>query len=987
MLAQIEEGLASAAAKDAGALGQIVQRCILVLEQSTQSFAIMWVGGYLKKLIATQQSQIPLADLVAINNTVIRRISQPSFSGGRASLNVLCSISAAVTVLGWGRSEEVFANALLPSDGTSYPQNAWVLLLQAVVQEMSQEKSILKGFPKHRKTAVSFRDSHLLSIFRGGSQMFRDSAASGTLAQQPSFARNLLLLLIECLSFDFIGINPDESSDDQGSVHIPTNWKEDIQDQMFLSVLCNSLISVPDCQPEILDTLASIFCTRRSLFSDSEREQFTATNLQVLRDILNFFDSLSEDGQHRLYRLISRFLSVYSSDALKSANGEEFVRLFMARSVSSIPAWHDAQIIHIVQAWNRLVDSSGSAASDLGTKYGPYVVAVAQALIRFDGKFGRDSEELLSQVLDSCANVIRFDYANVADMLSERFKSSANAFISGSPGPERSDSAALSCSWPTLLIAAVIGARAPYQLSSMDLINTANRGTLFRDELELSLIYFALQFKRSYLCDTGSRRAALFETVAQYCSISSQDQATISIFDKLLVNLRFATSSLVLEKTMEAFTDFTSGSVTSKMLKKSQVIIFLVQNHSSEHFSRITDQKLLQQFFAGITKLLILESDESFDKELYIFLAPLQTNIEQYKGMSDSELLEPVVRAEICKLFRKLRQAPVERLAIMSVFVAKKHFQPFFDLDDNVAALRFFHEFVWNKSGRLNFDVNSASGVVIFREVSQVANEIGLALIKSDLASIPESQYWPKVFKRISIILNLLKNILGGRYVCFGVFALYNDPVLANTLSVMFGLSRFIEARYLLARLATLQAFLGVWAVFTGEQLMLVEDLDIETFSHVLECCNAAILDLSAHSLVSSQACTIIDNIFTHVCQRHIRGKAPDVIFARVQQTAHHCRALLATLFDKLVNEDPPNQWSMTRPLLPLVLLFSDFFQSYVEQLIAEQRSQNQEAFGNAILSVMEGVTLSLETRNRDRFTTNVSHVRRRILLEASSPS
>nr|KAJ3422495.1 Exportin 7 [Polyrhizophydium stewartii] len=388
----------------------------------------MWVGGYLKKLIATQQSQIPLADLVAINNTVIRRISQPSFSGGRASLNVLCSISAAVTVLGWGRSEEVFANALLPltlfaqSDGTSYPQNAWVLLLQAVVQEMSQEKSILKGFPKHRKT--------------------------GTLAQQPSFARNLLLLLIECLSFDFIGINPDESSDDQGSVHIPTNWKEDIQDQMFLSVLCNSLISVPDCQPEvtrlgtdsILDTLASIFCTRRSLFSDSEREQFTATNLQVLRDILNFFDSLSEDGQHRLYRLISRFLSVYSSDALKSANGEEF-------------------IIHIVQAWNRLVDSSGSAASDLGTKYGPYVVAVAQALIRFDGKFGRDSEELLSQVLDSCANVIRFDYANVADMLSERFKSSANAFISGSPGPERSDSAALSCSWPTLLIAAVIGAR------------------------------------------------------------------------------------------------------------------------------------------------------------------------------------------------------------------------------------------------------------------------------------------------------------------------------------------------------------------------------------------------------------------------------------------------------------------------------------------------------------------------------------------------
>ena len=78
----------------------------------------------------------------------------------------------------------------------------------------------------------------------------------------------------------------------------------------------------------------------------------------------------------------------------------------------------------------------------------------------------------------------------------------------------------------------------------------------------------------------------------------------------------------------------------------------------------------------------------------------------------------------------------------MSVFNSRKHFQPFFDWvlqhiefferfalatyseRDGIPALRFFQELVLNKSSRFNFDINSASGIILFREISRVFCEI-----------------------------------------------------------------------------------------------------------------------------------------------------------------------------------------------------------------------------------------------------------------------
>ncbi|KAJ1342612.1 hypothetical protein BSLG_002710 [Batrachochytrium salamandrivorans] len=869
-LSSIFPALPSSSSRDGSVLPLVIQRCILVLEQSNQSYAILWIGGYLKKLISHHTSQISLADLVNINNCMTIRLLQQPFSSSRASVSTFCCISAAVTVLGWGRSETAFSQSLFPSDKNVEYQATWVILLRYVILEMNPEKSILKGFPKHRKNV-------LIILY-----LLDDS-----FSQKIEFVSDLVLLICECLAFDFIGINPDESTDDQGSIHIPSTWKSDILDQDLIRTLCNFLVGFPSCQIQILDCMAYIFCSRRSLFSDSERDEVTIFKLQILIDILNLSERLTDDGQQRAFRLIARFISVYSSDIIKSVDAERFFHELSKKTLSYISVWNDASMIHILQAWQKLADSCGNLKSEFSIKYRPYLNLVACGLIRFNGDnldIAHDAENLLNYILEPCSAIIRFDYSSNADIANQRFQDSVSTYLEADGLTTEEDSQ--SCAWSTIVIAAVIG------------------GSLLR---WTSLIQ---QTSAKFVGDNGSRRSTIFDSMAHLCGIASQEEATISLFNKLLVNLRFSSSAAVLEKTIEAFTEYTSGSTTSKILKKSNIALVLAESHSSDHFACITDPKLIQQFYAGITRLLILETDDSFDKELGVYLAPFQNELEQYTSMGDNELIQQEVRIFTSRLFRKL----------------------------SIPCLRFLQEFVLNKSGRLNFDVNSASGLIIFREVSEAVMDVGYSLMKNDISSIPESQIWARGLKHISILLGILKNLFGGRYVCFGVFSLYNDPVFANTTSVMFGLSRYVEARYL----------------------------------------------LEFHKL--GAACSIIDNIFSHVCLRHIRGKTPDVLFVCVQQSASQSQEILAALFDKVINEELQNQWSMTRPLLPLVLLFSEYFQTYVEEQITTQRPQIQESFRKEMTTIMKDVTLSLETKNRDCFTSNISSIRRRITFELSSP-
>lgn len=87
-----------------------------------------------------------------------------------------------------------------------------------------------RSIAKQRKIASSFRDNMLFEIFQISHDFLRKALDSWKNTnfqdkEQQTLIHNLLRLSFSCLSFDFIGTSPDESSDDLSTVQIPTNWK------------------------------------------------------------------------------------------------------------------------------------------------------------------------------------------------------------------------------------------------------------------------------------------------------------------------------------------------------------------------------------------------------------------------------------------------------------------------------------------------------------------------------------------------------------------------------------------------------------------------------------------------------------------------------------------------------------------------------------------------------------------------------------------
>lgn len=93
--------------------------------------------------------------------------------------------------------------------------------------------------------------------------------------------------------------------------------------------------------------------------------------------------------------------------------------------------------------------------------------------------------------------------------------------------------------------------------------------------------------------------------------------------------------------------------------------------------------------------------------------------------------------------------------------------------------LKFFAELVQNRSQRLLFDVSSPNGILLFRETSKLICCYGNRILSID---VPKDQVYQMRLKGISVCFLMLKAILCGNYVNFGVFKLYGDDALDNVL-------------------------------------------------------------------------------------------------------------------------------------------------------------------------------------------------------------
>lgn len=86
-----------------------------------------------------------------------------------------------------------------------------------------------------------------------------------------------------------------------------------------------------------------------------------------------------------------------------------------------------------------------------------------------------------------------------------------------------------------------------------------------------------------------------------------------------------------------------------------------------------------------------------------------------------------------------------------------------------------------------------------------------------------------------------------------------------------------------------------------------------------------------------------------------------------MQRRPEILQQLLTTILNVIMFDECRNQWSMSRPLLGLILLNEEHFRRLRASIVAVQPREQQAAMDLCFTKLMDGVERNLLTKNKDK--------------------
>ena len=466
----------------------------------------------------------------------------------------------------------------------------------------------------------------------------------------------------------------------------------------------------------------------------------------------------------------------------------------------------------------------------------------------------------------------------------------------------------------------------------------------------------------------------------QHAGLNSAAGVMNLIVEKICSNIRnWHDTDTLLGETLEVFVELVSTYSNSKTLLSLESVNFLVHNHVGQHFPFLgydSDNKHRVTFYGALSRL-VFSSSEDLNNCFDSFIAPNLSIMGQLAQLPVEGLSDPEARVALIGALRDLRGITTSTFnrrtytllfeaLYPGVFVLLKNVaERLYDDPEVITALfKFLQEFVYNKSQRIQFEQSSANGILLFRESSAIICSYG-----SRILAVPtkKDDYIEK-YKGIRLMLNTAICALGGGYVNFGVFALYNDAALQNVLDVSLQLCLQIPLDDVLTYVKLCRAYFGTIEMFFRNHLDVLSGLESNVFLQLVEA-NLEGLQSSDGAVIS--ACTdTIDHVATYIFLNQNRDKPT---LRRVQSHITSDPALLGKLLTTLCNSllfnTASNQWALTRPIFTLILIAETAFADYQNQLIATQSPENQVKLAAEFARLTEGMQRTVEVTARDRFT------------------
>jgi exportin-7 len=1049
-----------------------------VLDNSNSTVAQTYAAVCLVKLIQYHWNSFTVQTRVDIRNYVLNLLAERGPSLDRNLRLPLLTLLAKITKLGWFDGEDAGPDSpggvhqRTVDQVTSFfrpdsPHHSLIGLdiLIRLLEEV-ESQSPLVSFTLHRKISIGFRDAVLLKIFKLSLTTLRAVDSGNISPAEKEHAAVIthagLRLALLCLSYDFVGTSPTESTEDHAVLKIPNNWKSLFEEgdgvallDLFWSIFNKSEDDNRCMAMEIIVELSSV---RRSLFADdNQRNAHLASLMNGITDVLLVWQenkSVLEDSNtlHQFCRLLARLKGNFQLSQIVNAEGySDWIRLVGQFSLTQ--DWSEAPNSHfyVMSLWARLVtaipylDSTRSRASTTGLleHYAPKVLetfvstrlaAIEQHVMedpKDDPMPDEDSTFVDAEALPALG---RIKYLRTAQSLEQQLAAPSNAYQMLRLSGEHTPQVAVAEGQLALLvvvIAGIVGGRSGTSTTNTEQHNEIDAALAARvlkilqahdqalersggqelarstKRLELSLLAFLQEFRKVYVGDVSHGTTRMFEKLQEVIGIGDSQALLTLMMRKIVLNFRYwATESDVIDASAQLFYELVTGYSTIRLIVKLEASSALLAHHTSETFPFLdyaANQRCRVKFYSTLSRLLYMKSDGNSseggdldatpDRLFATFVSPFTTRFEVLLQQPEVALRSDAARDMVVGLALDLRGVILgvhTRKAFERVFEwLYPSYLPVFHTaaavwGDSPAVLvnllKFWLELVVNRSSRVQFDIASANGILLFKETSKFVVAVGQSL--RALPPMGELDLWQNKYKPIARLLGVLTSALMGGYCNFGVFKLYDDPALTNALATGFELALSLPIDHLIQH----PKLTAVYFQFVDR--VLAHHIE---YACILPRAQFAILLATLEQgltysevTVSTQCCNALDALATYADK--YRQVQPDRVPEPWMALGEHVQALreqfvgtFRTLLHYALFDNCPNQWSCSRPLFSLALMLPDALSSYSTALVAKQIESNRVRLEGLFAMLMNECAHNLAFKTREQFTQNFANFRQEV--------
>jgi len=1066
---------------------KFIPQCQYILDNSKSQYACLVASNSLIELITIHWNSFTVPQRIDIRNYVLGYLANNGPNLQDYLVLSLIKLVCRITKLGWFDDS---THRELADDVQKFLQATveHCILGLKILNQLVDELNIPttgRTLTQHRKTSVSFRDVCLFKVFQLGLTSLKQ-LQGGTIntdpAKKATLGEQALSLTVRCLNFDFIGTNPDESTEDVGTIQAPTSWRSIMSDSNTTDLLFYFYANTePPQSSKAMEAIILLSSVRRSLFpSDKERAAFLGRLINGIREMLSKRTGLQhQDNYHQFCRLLGRLKANYQLSELVKAEGYmEWLELAASFTVQSIQNWqYSTNSIHYLLAlWARLVAAVPYVRPETGARghvshlekqvllvaetYVESMLGSVESVIMSEGGLDDplDDDGSLKEQLDRLPVICRFQYGPVANMILQKFdplmtqyrdivSAIGNNSTSAAPPDVQTRVAIVEgqLTWLTYMVGAIVGghswssahmsegqetidaslSRRVLQLSQgMDYRLTSSNGvSRSTPGLEQAMLYYFQNFRRVYMfmwdqmstsssdsgggehltvvgmmtakLDSGgpSTKQKVYQRMFEHLGMGEHTAVANLIVTKMGNNLKYWPEDQdLIGKTLDLLHDMAQGYSSSKLLLTLETVQFLARHHTEDHFPFLGipgNARHRTTFHATLTRLLLSPNGEqklglTFEQ----FLQPIVNKMTQLGNLSPTDLRQEQCRIALIGVFRDLR-------GITASLHNRKTYGALFDIlhpnqlpllakvadvwhdqtDVIISLLRFLNEFCHNKANRVNFDQSSPNGILLFRCTSEVVCAFGARLLSMPALSSNDPEIYKKRYKGLALALSVLNSALGGNYVCFGVFDLYNDRALDNSLDVALRMALTVPLDDVNAYPKLSKAYYSFIEILFRSHRRTAFALDTTVFMQIMATVHDGLQ--SSDASISAFCANTID----HMASYYFTNQNKDKV--EMQYLSKHLAAqpnlfssLTATLFNLLLYGPPQNHWAVMRPMLSLMLASETSFTQYKDHLLSTQSPDNQAKLEEALNKLLADVNRSLDNANRDRFTQKLTAFR-----------